>query len=155
GYQAQYRYGRISLTASQFYDWSGIPTSGGATAACQLLSSGAIPAVVYTAPSTTIAARCPARRLSVDPLLMSHVWVTVTLGGTDSVFDPSYKPHTFISGINLNSTAGLTTGDAENAATGASSGMTSGTDDGDSGPIPGATYVRSLNASALATTIGG
>lgn len=136
GHTAGYRAGTITLTAAQFQDWSGLTS---ATAACQLLSSGAIPAVINGA--TT--ADCNYGAAAVTSVTMSHVWVAVSISGTSYLFDPAYKPHTFPAGINLNTATGLTAGQAlSNASSGMSSGTTSGVG-----------YVRNLNAESLTSTL--
>jgi RHS repeat-associated protein len=137
GYTASYVAGTITLSGSQFSDWSGITS---AQAACQLLSSGGIPASING--STT--ADCSYSG-SVSTITLSHVWVSVHIGSSDYVFDPAYKPHDVITGINLNTATGLTAGQALSNAT---SGMSSGTNSG-------VGYVRTLNAASLNSTLQG
>lgn len=136
GYTASYQRGTISLNPTQFSDWTGITD---ATAACQLLSSGGIPASINGSTNTS----CASITGSVSTVIMSHAWVSVIISGTTYVFDPSYKPYSFKSGAVLTTTAGLTSGETLTQAT---SGMTTGTQSGVS-------YVRSLNATALGAKI--
>ncbi|UTP39762.1 hypothetical protein M9M90_00880 [Phenylobacterium sp. LH3H17] len=103
GFTAEYKVGTITLSATQFSDWTGITS---ATAACQLLSSGGIAAVI----NGTTTANCAYGAASVTTVQMSHVWTYVTIQGVGYFFDPSYKPHTFKTGIDLAAATGLTTG---------------------------------------------
>ncbi|HVK80819.1 MAG TPA: hypothetical protein VM915_09405, partial [Verrucomicrobiae bacterium] len=130
---ARYRHGTITLTGSQFEAWSGLTS---ATAACQLLSSGAIPAIING--STT--ADCNYGSASLTTITLAHVWVSVSIGGTTYYFDPSYKGHDVNAGVaNLNSAAGLTPGAPLTEAT---SGMNSGT-------ASGVTWVQALDSEDL------
>jgi YD repeat-containing protein len=84
-YAPQFVLGQISLAASDFANWFGVTD---ADAARHVLADGGIPATVTgTGSSFTV--------------VMSHVWVTAAVGGTRYVFDPSYKPHTTIAGVNV------------------------------------------------------
>ncbi|MBI3675384.1 MAG: RHS repeat protein, partial [Proteobacteria bacterium] len=133
GYVANYQAGTITLTGQQFTDWTGISD---ATAACQLLSSGAIPAAVNG--STT--ANCAyGSGTAISSVQLAHVWVQVTIGGGTYVFDPSYKPHTWKTGIDLSTATGLTTGTPLSQA---SSGM-------DTGTVSSVPYVHNLNTESL------
>ncbi|MBI1291991.1 hypothetical protein GC173_12235 [bacterium] len=136
GYTASYRAGTITLSGAQFEQWSGVTN---ASAACQLLANAGIPAIVNG--STT--ANCGYGASTVSSVTLSHIWVAVTISGTTYLFDPSYKPHTFPTGLNLEAETGFSTGEAMTDAT---SGMTSGTSSG-------ASFVRSLNATALSSTL--
>ncbi len=99
GYQA----GTITLTGAEFQAWSNITD---AKAACQMLSSGGIPAII----NGTTSATC-AYTGAVTTVTMSHIWVTVPISGTTYYFDPSYKPYTWKAGINLATATGMTTGE--------------------------------------------
>lgn len=116
---ASYRVGTITLNPTEFFNWTGITS---ATAACQLLASGGIPATVNGSTDQT---NCTAITGSVSSVTLAHVWVSVTINGTSYVFDPSYKAHTFKDGLILASVTGLTAG-APIAQSG--TGMSSGTD---------------------------
>ncbi len=98
GYQA----GTIALTGAEFAAWSNITD---AKAACQMLSSGGIPAVI----NGTTSATC-AYTGTVTTLTMAHIWVTVPISGTTYYFDPSYKPYAWKAGIDLATAAGMTSG---------------------------------------------
>jgi RHS repeat-associated protein len=136
GYSASYRVGTIQLSGTQFSAWTGLQS---ATAACQLLSSGGIPAIINSSTSAT----CAYGTANVSTITVGHVWVAVVIGGTTYVFDPSYKTHAFLAGINLATTAGLTTGTPLSNAT---NGMTSGTNSGVS-------FVRNLNTETLTASL--
>ena len=103
GFTAGYSIGAISLTGQQFADWSGITS---AMAACQLLSSGGIPAVINGA--TT--ADCAYGAATVSSIQLGHVVVSAVIGGVTYYFDPAFKAHTFSAGIDLKAAAGLTSG---------------------------------------------
>lgn len=47
-----------------------------------------------------------ARTAALYSMKIDHVWVKATIGGTSYYFDPSFKPHTFKSGIDLPTTVG-------------------------------------------------
>jgi len=136
GYTAGYKVGTITLTGTQFADWSGIMS---ATAACQLLSSGGIPAVINGSTSAT----CAYGSATVSTIEVGHVWVAATINSVEYVFDPAYKGHSFKTGLNLTTATGLTTGEALTAA---STGTTDGT-------ASGVNYTLNLNASSLTTKL--
>lgn len=137
GYTAGYRAGTITLNATEFEAWTGLTS---ATAACQLLSSGAIPAIINGA--TT--ANCAYGSDAISSVTLSHIWVSVVIGGQTYVFDPSYKPYDVNAGVaNLNAAAGLTSGEALSEAV---SGMSSGTESS----VP---YIRDLNGDDLNATL--
>ncbi len=143
GYTATYKAGTITLTPSEFSAWTGIADG---IAACQLLSSGGIPAIVNGFTNTT----CGSLSSTLTNVVLAHIWVEVTVPGSTCPsnvcqFDPSYKAYTVKSGRNLTSDAGLTAGQALTQAT---AGYTSAVDSGS-----GVGYVRSLNASALTTQL--
>ena len=141
GFTAAYQVGQITLTGTQFYDWTGIQN---AQAVCQLLSNGSIGAVINGSTDSTCASYASTNVTSVT---MNHVWVSVSLGGTTYYFDPAFKAHLHKTGINLASTAGMTAGAPLSAA---ASGMTSATDSGTSQP-----YVQNLNGASLNTAVQG
>lgn len=131
GYTAGYRAGYITLTGAQFEAWSGITD---AKAACQLLSSGGIPGII----NNTTLADCSYTG-SITTIKVSHIWVSVVIGGTTYLFDPAYKPSTQIAGINLTTAAGMTSGEAlTQAGSGSTTGQESGVD-----------YVKNLNTEQL------
>lgn len=86
---ARYQYGTLTLTGTQFANWSGITN---AVAACHLLANGGIPASI----NGSVIPDCsyPAGA-TVSNLTLSHIWVRVTVNGADYDFDPAYKAHAF------------------------------------------------------------
>lgn len=136
GITANYWIGYIQLDATQFQSWTGLTN---ATAACQLLSSGGFPAIVNGSTSSN----CAYGSNSVTSVVLGHAMVLATIGGTQYVFDPSFKPYQFTTGVSLASIAGLTSGAP---LTQSMSGATTGT-------ASGASWVRSLNATNLNTTL--
>jgi hypothetical protein len=136
GYSASYRVGTIQLTGTQFSAWSGLQS---ATATCQLLSSGGIPAIINSSTS----ANCAYGSANVTSVTVGHIWVAVVIGGTTYFFDPAYKPHAFLAGINLATTAGLTSGMPMSNAI---SGMNSGT-------ASGVSFVKNLNTETLTASL--
>jgi len=87
--KAGYQFGTITLTGAQFQQWSGITS---ATAACQLLAAGGIPAAINGVTNATCAGY---GSQTVTSAVLSHIWVKATINGTDYFFDPSYKAHDF------------------------------------------------------------
>lgn len=104
GFSARYKAGTITLTGSQFYDWTGLTD---AKAICQFLSSAGIPASFSGSSDPGCFYAGTAASVTLE-----HVWVEVTIGGQNYVFDPSFKGHTRKTGINLFSAMGYTTGSA-------------------------------------------
>lgn len=82
---ARYQLGRLTLTGPQFQAWTGITS---AKAACQLLSSGGIPARI----NGETKADC-AYAGTVSQVVMSHVWVQATVNGQIVTLDPSVKTY--------------------------------------------------------------
>jgi len=117
GFTASYKFGTITLSGAQFEAWAGITS---AKAACQLLSSGGIPAVI----NGTTTADCSYGAATVSTIELSHAWVSVVIGGVSYVYDPAYKDHTFKAGVNLATATGMTSGMANGVS--ASSGSASG-----------------------------
>lgn len=134
-YTAKYQFGTITLTGAQFQAWTNITN---AQAACNLLASGGIPANINGS-SATFNCTSLSTNATVSLVQLDHVWVTVTIGGTDYQFDPSYKPYNFKTGVNLASAASLSAGQALAAA--------------NAGEVLGTTgavgYVQTLNATSL------
>lgn len=84
GYAPAYKLGKITLTAAQFAAWTGVNDAALAT---KLLANGGIPATVTGSGSSFT-------------VTMLHCWVQVTIGGTNYLFDPGYKPSTVTAGLN-------------------------------------------------------
>lgn len=88
GYTANFVYGVIRLTPEQITNWLGVENN--ISAIGNLLGSAGIPGQTWTYPDDTLA--------FVD---MAHVWVKVTISGSDYVFDPSFKTHSYKQAIDL------------------------------------------------------
>jgi len=102
GYTANYVRGVITIPAQQFKDWYGFDTAN-VCGVLNLLGQGQIP--IYSINATS-AGSCPSLQAAMTDVSVEHVWVKVNISGTSYVFDPSYKPHTFTTGINLGTAAG-------------------------------------------------
>jgi RHS repeat-associated protein len=129
---ASFQIGTIRLSPAEFQAWTGVTL---ATPACQLLSSGGIPAII----NNETRADCNYGVSAIASIEIGHAWVEAALGGTKYQFDPAYKPHTFKDGVDLAAAASLTPGQALAAASG-------GSDSGSADVVP---YVRQLNTTAL------
>lgn len=132
GYSPKYVAGTVVLNQVQFSAWTGISD---ALAACQLLSSGGIPAQINgNAASTPCSAYSAGTAIST--IRMAHIWVKATIAGSHSsgcssndvcVFDPSYKTYAWKTGIDLTLAMNFTHNGPLNAAT-TGGGYTQGTD---------------------------
>jgi RHS repeat-associated protein len=92
GVSASYQLGTITLNGTQFQQWTGMTNAPGA---CQFLADGGMPATVNGASSCTSLAAGTA----VSSVVVGHIWVVATIGGTSVVYDPSYKIHVVKAGI--------------------------------------------------------
>jgi hypothetical protein len=131
GYTASFTTGVIKVTAAQLNAWYGVDTSN-ACAVLTLLGRGQIP--VY-AVNATVGGTCPGNVGALVDISVGHVWVKTVLNGTTYYFDPSFKTHTFKTGIDLGNSS--ITG--YNAATYLSSAK--------SGATITSNYVQNINAS--------
>ena len=104
GYTASYVKGRINLTAAQIQEWLGVDTSN-VCAVLNLLANGQVP-VDPNGIVATAAGSCPGSTAALVSIKIDHVWVKAIIGGTAYYFDPSYKPHTFKTGIDVAATVG-------------------------------------------------
>jgi len=131
GYTANYVSGAISLNATQTNELLGTTN---ATAVRAILADGGIPATTTPTSGT------------ITNVTMAHIWVSVSIGGTNYVFDPSLKRHTFTPGINLATASGWNTSTYLSQV---QSGMVTGTDSAPSYANPNVNvsipYVRNLN----------
>ncbi|MFC1851214.1 RHS repeat-associated core domain-containing protein [candidate division CSSED10-310 bacterium] len=125
GYSASFIYGSINLTPIQIDSWLGVGTDPDVLEL--YLGGGGLLGTVNRSGQTL---------LSVD---LDHVWAKVNIGGTDYVFDPSFKSHTMKSGINLNTAMGY---DKSTFLSNAGSGMISTTD-----------YVQNVNRTNIRTDL--
>ncbi|MFM0047294.1 RHS repeat-associated core domain-containing protein [Paraburkholderia sediminicola] len=129
GYTASFTTGVIKVTAAQLNAWYGVDTSN-ACGVIALLGKGQIP--IYTVHST-VGGNCPGNVGALVDVSIGHVWVKTVLNGTTYYFDPSFKTHTFKTGIDLGN-ASIT---GYNAATYLSS--------AESGATITSNYVQNIN----------
>ncbi|MBT2336215.1 RHS repeat protein [Variovorax paradoxus] len=129
GFTASYVLGVIKINAAEMNEWWGVDTSS-VCGILGLLGQAQIP--VYQINATS-AGSCPGLSAALTDVSLEHIWVKVNINGTNYYFDPSYKPHTFKTGIDLASAS--TTG--YNAATYLSSAQ--------SGAAITADYVQNIN----------
>jgi hypothetical protein len=132
-YQAKYLSGTITLSGPQFQAWSNLTD---ATAACQMLAAGGIPAAINGTTSSDCSGYSHA---TITSVVLEHIWVQVTIGGQSYVYDPAYKDHTFKTGLNLAGAMGMTAGKA----------LTDATSGAGSGTASGVSYVQGVNATSL------
>ncbi|MFM0268477.1 RHS repeat-associated core domain-containing protein [Paraburkholderia sediminicola] len=102
GYDARFVRGVIKLSAQQFSEWYGVPVSN-VCAVLNLMGQSQIPVYSVSAPQ---AGNCPGLNAAMTDISIEHLWVKANIGGTWYTFDPSYKPHTLKSGVDLNVAAG-------------------------------------------------
>ncbi|HYE46258.1 MAG TPA: hypothetical protein VEA44_10850, partial [Caulobacter sp.] len=145
GTNAQFRYGTITLTGTQFQQWTGITN---AKAACDFLATGGIPATVNS---------CDAGG-TVSSVTMSHVWVEAQIGGTWRFFDPAFKPYEHTKGINDPALVGnALTGNLKTAMgfdSGELAAAAGGTETGVAG-TPGLSTIGSVSQSGISTLLNG
>ncbi|WP_167351262.1 RHS repeat-associated core domain-containing protein [Pseudomonas azotoformans] len=131
GYNANYVVGVIHLTAAQLRDWWGFETDN-VCAVINLLGQSQIP---YGDITATVGGTCPGLNAGLAAVSIQHVWVKTNIGGTDYVFDPSYKPHVKKVGLDYSAVTGY------NAATFLSNAK--------SGATINADFVQNLNRSNI------
>jgi len=136
GVTANYQIGTVTPTPAQFQSWTGLTS---ASAACQLLANGGIPAII----NGTTQGDCNYGAATISSITFSHIWVQVTIGGSTYLYDPALKPRTQTAGASLATLTGLSTGQAFTQAT---SSMASGS-------TLGVNYVSQLNAGQLNSTL--
>lgn len=88
GFTASYIYGQIQLSGAQVESWLGLPDDANVVA--NVLWNGGIPSDVWMNGSG-----------GVSYVQLDHVWAKATIGGTEYVFDPSFKGHALVTGIDL------------------------------------------------------
>ncbi len=129
GYTASFTTGVIKYTAAQFNSLYGVDTSN-VCGVLNLLGKGGIPVYAATAVNP---GQCPGNTSALVDVSVGHVWVKTVINGTTYYFDPSFKTHSFKTGIDLASAS--TTG--YNAAAYLSS--------AESGATITANYVQNIN----------
>ncbi|MCF6249897.1 MAG: DUF6531 domain-containing protein [Methylococcaceae bacterium] len=96
GFSASFIHGQVNLAQQQLSDWLGVDNQYRSIAL--LLSRANIPATVFglgTWPNEI------AVTAHID-----HVWVKANINGTDYIFDPSIKKHSYKNGIDLTAAMG-------------------------------------------------
>jgi len=137
GYTASYQAGTVTLSGAQAQTWFGNVTDAASLA--KILADGGIPASVTPATGT------------VSSVTLATVWVQVSINGTSYVFDPSFKPHSYTAGINLNTAMGYSDSGLMSAA---QTGMTSGTANDSTGTVS-VPYVSNVNIAGIQSTLSG
>jgi RHS repeat-associated protein len=137
GYTASFTTGVIKVTAAQLNSWYGVDTSN-ACGVVALLGQGQIP--IYTV-HATIGGSCPGNVGALVDASIGHVWVKAVLNGSTYYFDPSFKTHTFRTGIDLGN-ASIT---GYNAATYLSS--------AESGATVTSNYVQNINRNNIRNSL--
>ncbi len=94
GYTADFMFGEIELTPAQLKNWLGTDDTD-PNVSSDLLDAVGIPHTVNMTGPTW------------DSTTLDHLWVKVDIGGTDYVFDPSFKTYTYETGVNLASAIGF------------------------------------------------
>ena len=87
GFTANFVLGTIKLNATQTSNWLGVNTRDASTVD-ELLANGAIPHEVKKKPDG-----------SLNFVRLTHMWVQANIGGTDYVFDPSFKSYMYQDGV--------------------------------------------------------
>lgn len=149
GITASYKIGTITLTAQQFGQWTGLfSTLNAATqavtvdaaSACKLLADGAIPG------------SCTPASGMLTSITLAHIWVMARIGASDNLYDPSFKPSTLTSGIDIPAAMACGTASASTCGTGmtnaAMTGATSANTTVGGQSVP---YVQFLNEPQLNT----
>lgn len=135
GYTANYVRGVITLNAQQFKEWYGYDT-GNVCAVLGMLAQSQIPVASINA---TSAGSCPSPNAAMTDVSIEHVWVKVNTDGTSYVFDPSYKPHALVEGIDVAAASGYNASTFLSTAT--------------SGAAITPDYVQNLNRSGIQSTL--
>lgn len=94
GHTADFMFGQIELTPAQLKNWLGADDTD-PDVSSDLLDAVGIPHTVNMTGPTW------------DSTTLDHLWVKVDIGGTDYVFDPSFKTYTYEAGVNLASAIGF------------------------------------------------
>jgi RHS repeat-associated protein len=128
GFSANYEYGDLTLSGSDFVAWTGLSQ---AKVACEFLAAGGIPASV----NGNTSGDCELQG-SVTSVVMKHVWVQASIGGQSVFMDPSFKPYTHQTTLpNLRQDIGFSSG---GVASSARQGMQQGS-------ASGQAYISNLN----------
>ncbi len=112
-YNPSYVMGQITLSASDFTSWTGVADAAIAT---KLLANGGIPATVTGSGNSFT-------------VVMEHIWVKATVDGTAYLFDPSFKQHVAVAGLNWKAATGYAKADLLAAGGGATATVVDGFND--------------------------
>ncbi|HEY4940051.1 MAG TPA: RHS repeat-associated core domain-containing protein [Rhizomicrobium sp.] len=153
GVTANYQVGTIALSAQQFGQWSGFIKNLNqstqtfdvdAQAACQFIADGGIPAIVNGASDcNTLSGNLPT---SGTPLQMAHIWVAAN----GNLYDPSFKPHTFKSGVDIAAAMQCGTSSAPTCGATANSAAMAGST---AGTFHGVPSIQHVNESGIASQL--
>lgn len=151
GVGASYQLGEISPDPQQFGLWSGLVKDLNQSsqsfavdgkAACRFLADGGIPAVVNGA------ATCSSVSGALSSVVMSHLWVVVD----GQVFDPAYKAHRLLAGLDLAASMGC--GSGQNTACGVAT-KTAGMNGATSGAVlTTVQYIDGYKHTDVSTLVG-
>lgn len=95
GYTANFVKGTIQLSKTQVENWLGTDDNTVPTSSYDILRAGGIPSSNFLNSSGQL-----------DHVQLDHVWVKVDIGGTNYVFDPSFKTYNYTTGVNIASIVG-------------------------------------------------
>ncbi|ABB08532.1 RHS repeat-associated core domain-containing protein [Burkholderia lata] len=101
GYTASFTTGVIKYTAAQFNSMYGVDTSN-VCGVLNLLGKGGVPVYAATAVNP---GQCPGNTSALVDVSVGHIWVKTVINGTTYYFDPSFKTHSFKTGIDLASSS--------------------------------------------------
>jgi len=90
GHTANFVFGQIVLTPSELKNWLGTDDTN-SSPSTDLLTKIGIPHTVNMSGATWVSTT------------LNHIWVKCTISGTDYVFDPSLKPYTYKTGVDIES----------------------------------------------------
>ena len=148
---ANYVYGEITLTPTQFGLWTGLVKdldeanqtfTVDAKSACQLLADGGIPATVNGS------SNCASVSGNLSTVVLTHLWVQAN----GILYDPSYKAYTLRNGIDLPSAMGCGSEAASTCGSLLKTAIVSGSNQGSVSAIP---YIELNNLTAAGTTLAG
>lgn len=149
GYEASYVAGVITMFGAAWEAWTGFTS---VTASCQLLGNGGFGASIngdFTNDNCNasggggLLGGLLGGGEDVTTVALSHIWVKVNIDGTNYVFDPSYKAHSFEEGVDLAAIAGM----------GNSGALTAARQGRQTGTTSGVSYSQNFNYDALSTTL--
>jgi YD repeat-containing protein len=93
GYTADFVFGEIDLTPAEIKNWLGTDDTDPAPTSALLTKVG-IPFTANMSGPTWVSTT------------LDHIWVKCDIGGTDYIFDPSLKPYTYKTGVDVEAIMG-------------------------------------------------